>query len=60
MKAKITERFVLTYKGERLTFEKDAIVEGWPATRAIAARKAVPLPPVAAPENKAVQPAEVK
>lgn len=57
MKAKITERFVITYKGERLVFEKDAVVEGWPAIRAIAARKAVPYTQEA-PENKSVVPPE--
>lgn len=62
MKAKITEQFVCYVEGQRTVFDKNAIVEGWPAKRAIAARKAVPYSPrkQKAPEDKVVFPVEVK
>lgn len=60
MKAKITERFSIIYMGEPRSYPVGAIVEGWPAKRAIAARKAVPFQATEAPENKAGFPAELK
>ena len=59
MKARVTEKFTCVYIGQKLVFEKDEIAEGWPATRAIAAGKAVPYsPPVL--ETKVVEPEETK
>lgn len=60
MKAKITERFTITYQGEKLCYDKGTTVEGWPAKRAVAAGKAVPLSAIAAPETKVSLPDETK
>lgn len=60
MKAKITERFTVTYQGKRLSYKPGQVAEGWPAKRAIAAKKAVPLAAKAAPETKVSKPDETK
>jgi len=65
MKAKITERFTCRYMGKTLVFKEGEIAEGWPAKRAIAARKAVPASggggaPLASPDTKRLEAPETK